>query len=173
MCSSDLWKFNGNPITAFPDYTMEVQRQRNNFNAVKAQLRKMNLSYALLFPARLRVVEADTSHFFTTPKDAWDWLHTKGIQDIPEETGPDGDGWSVARRRCKQYHSKKPRAKPSMSQIAQEQAEAVISVSQHDANRYRALARDLNLEPPSGGSPPASVNDEPPPQMEQTLDLDT
>ena len=149
---------------------MEVQRQRNNFNAVKAQLRKVNLPYALLFPARLRVIEADTSHFFTTPKDAWDWLHIKGVQDIPEETGSDGDGWSEAHRCRKRHRLKKPRAKPSLSQIAQEQAEAVALVSQHDANRYHALTRDLELEPPAGGSPPASEIDEPPPQAERTLD---
>ena len=59
-----------------------------------------------------------------------------------------------------------------MNKIVQEQAEAVATVSQHDTNRYRALARDPDLEPPPGSSPPASVTGELPPQMEQTLDLE-
>ncbi|KAJ1169838.1 hypothetical protein NDU88_001726 [Pleurodeles waltl] len=54
-----------------PDYTIAVQQQCNNFLAVKRHLREMGFAYSLLFPARLRVVDAGTMHFLTTPEEAW------------------------------------------------------------------------------------------------------
>ncbi|KAJ1202299.1 hypothetical protein NDU88_006099 [Pleurodeles waltl] len=55
----------------FPDYTIAVQRQRNSFLAVKWNLREMRFTYSLLFPEKLLVVATDSTHFFTTPEEAW------------------------------------------------------------------------------------------------------
>ena len=47
---------NNNTISAYPDFKAEVQRRRATFLAVKKHLRSLNMRYALLFPAKLRVV---------------------------------------------------------------------------------------------------------------------
>lgn len=63
-------------LLLFPDYTMETQRQRRSFDAVKAALRKKGIKYSVLFPAKLRVIDGETARFFTSPKDASAWLDT-------------------------------------------------------------------------------------------------
>lgn len=60
----------------FPDYSMETQRQRRNFDHVKAQLRTKGLKYNMLFPARLKVVDGESSKFFTSPEEATRWLES-------------------------------------------------------------------------------------------------
>lgn len=43
----------------------------------KRQLRSRHYSYAMLFPARLRVVGEDRAHFFDTPEAVLAWLENK------------------------------------------------------------------------------------------------
>ena len=64
---------NGQKIMIFPDYTLQVQKARKTYEAVKIKLRAMGLKYMLLFPAKLKVLHEGRSHFFTTPQSAWDW----------------------------------------------------------------------------------------------------
>ena len=61
-------------VSMFPDYTLNVQRQRFSFMAVKRELREESIQYALMFPARLRVIVDGTTVFFNDPKEAWSWL---------------------------------------------------------------------------------------------------
>lgn len=61
-------------LLLFPDYTMETQQQRRSFDAIKAALRRKGIKYSILFPAKLRVVDGETVHFFPNPKDASAWL---------------------------------------------------------------------------------------------------
>lgn len=61
-------------IMAFPDFSAEVQRQRSQFTDIKRRPRVHHLKYAMLFPARLRVVGEDKLHFFEEPRAASDWL---------------------------------------------------------------------------------------------------
>lgn len=48
----EIW-MDGSKIRFFPDFSAAVQRQRAGFMEVKRQLRQMELSYSILFPARL------------------------------------------------------------------------------------------------------------------------
>lgn len=63
-------------IMLFPDYSMETQRQRRTFDHVKAQLRVKGLKYNMLFPAKLKVVDGESSKFFTSPEEATRWLES-------------------------------------------------------------------------------------------------
>lgn len=63
-------------IMLFPDYSVETQRQRRTFDQVKAQMRTRGLKYSMLFPARLRVVDGETTKFFTSPEEASRWLES-------------------------------------------------------------------------------------------------
>lgn len=67
--------FNGNNISVYPDFSAEVQRQRISFSAVKSRLRTEGLSYAMLFPAKLRIIHEGRAHFYTNPKEAMKWLN--------------------------------------------------------------------------------------------------
>ena len=70
-------KFNGNNISIYPDFSAEVQRQRVSFAAVKDRLRNEGLPYAMLFPAKLRIIHEGKAHFCTCPKDAMAWLDAR------------------------------------------------------------------------------------------------
>ncbi|KAJ1100885.1 hypothetical protein NDU88_005960 [Pleurodeles waltl] len=63
-------------VMFFPAYMIAVQKQRNNFLAVKQHLHEMGFAYSLLFPAKPGVVAADTTLFFTTPEDSWRWIES-------------------------------------------------------------------------------------------------
>ncbi|KAJ1193803.1 hypothetical protein NDU88_003099 [Pleurodeles waltl] len=73
-------------VMFFPDYTIAAQKQCNNFLAVKRRLRDLGLMYSLLFPARLCVVAAGTTHFFAMPEEAWHWIEDPS-------GGPGRSGW--------------------------------------------------------------------------------
>ncbi|XP_063819076.1 uncharacterized protein LOC135057105 [Pseudophryne corroboree] len=60
-------KWNGSPISVFPDFAVDVQKDRAQFLSVKRRLRELDLPYAMLFPSRLRVVADGETKFFTTP----------------------------------------------------------------------------------------------------------
>lgn len=61
-------KYNSNTISVYLDFSADVQRQRISFAAVKARLRTEGVSYAILFPAKLRVIHDGKAHFYTNPK---------------------------------------------------------------------------------------------------------
>lgn len=44
------------------------------FQEVKQRLCVLQMPYAMLYPAKLRVAALGTTHFFETPKDASQWL---------------------------------------------------------------------------------------------------
>ena len=61
----------------FPDYTAAIQQQRASFMGVKRKLRELQYKYALLFPARLKIMTDGKSHFFDNPPEAWSWLEQR------------------------------------------------------------------------------------------------
>lgn len=69
-------RFENTKIMMFPDYSVDTQRLRRTFDHVKAQLRLKGLKYSMLFPARLRVIDGESSRYFTSPEEASRWLDT-------------------------------------------------------------------------------------------------
>lgn len=74
---SDI-KFNGNKISIFPDFSATTQKQRAAFTAVKKRFRDKQLSYSMLYPAKLRVINDGKAQFFLSPSEASDWLDGLG-----------------------------------------------------------------------------------------------
>lgn len=66
--------FNGARIAIYPDYSPDLQRRRAGFLDIKRTLRNHNISYALLYPARLRIEALGTIRFFESVKGATDWF---------------------------------------------------------------------------------------------------
>lgn len=67
-------RMNGLKIRFFRDFSANVQRQRAGFMDVKRRLRQMDFSYAMLFPAKLKVMTQDKTLFFTSPDSVSQWL---------------------------------------------------------------------------------------------------
>lgn len=70
----DLMKIDNARISFYPDFSAEVQRRRAKFTEVKKPLRKYAVTYAMLYPAKLRVATNDETHFFENPATASAWL---------------------------------------------------------------------------------------------------
>ncbi|KAJ1117900.1 hypothetical protein NDU88_006096 [Pleurodeles waltl] len=76
-------------ISIYPDYTNKVQTSRKGFMEVKVKLRAMNVSYMLLYPARLKVISGGKSNFFNRPEEVWRWaeMWDKAAPSRMEKTG--------------------------------------------------------------------------------------
>ena len=70
-------------VNLYPDFTLQVQQQRREFLEVKRALRQQELRYAMLFPAKLRVVADGKVHFFTNPDETWQWLEGRDPKRDP------------------------------------------------------------------------------------------
>lgn len=69
-------RFENAKLLIFPDYSLETQKQRKSFDAVRARLRAKHIKYSMLFPARLRVEDGESVRFFNPPEDASTWIDT-------------------------------------------------------------------------------------------------
>lgn len=67
-------KFNGVRMSFYPDFSAEVQRNRAKFSEVKKRLRALQLPYAMLYPAKLRVTAEGHAQFFESAREAAAWL---------------------------------------------------------------------------------------------------
>lgn len=73
--------FNNGEVKVFPDFSAEVQKKRAQFTEAKRQLRIRQYKYAMLFPARLRVIGEDRAHFFDTPEAVLEWMESRAVPD--------------------------------------------------------------------------------------------
>ena len=78
--------YQNSKIGLFPDFTLQVQRQRRTFTELKKALRGQNIRYAMLFPAKLRVADGTKTYFFLTPEEGWRWLEAR--KENPKTDGP-------------------------------------------------------------------------------------
>lgn len=56
-------QYNGVKISFYPDFSEEVQSKRAKFQDVKRGLLCLQLPYAMLYPAQLRVTARGQTHF--------------------------------------------------------------------------------------------------------------
>lgn len=61
-------------ISFFPDYSIDLQRRRDEFRDVKQRLREKEIEYALMYPAQLRVRHQGSIKIFPTPAEAQRYL---------------------------------------------------------------------------------------------------
>lgn len=70
-CTRGPLRFNGDPITIFPDYTTSVAKARAAFTEVRKLLRdRQGVRFGLLFPARLQIMNGEDDKQFTDPDKA-------------------------------------------------------------------------------------------------------
>ena len=70
----------------FPYFTLAVQKKQMSFNAEKRTLRELNLKYALMFQAKVRIEAKDQAYIFDDAKAAWEWLEQNYNCAEPPET---------------------------------------------------------------------------------------
>lgn len=56
-------------VMFFPDLSVEVQKQRRQYNGVKQKLRELHLDFGLIFPAKMRIFHKGSRHLFHTPEE--------------------------------------------------------------------------------------------------------
>ncbi|KAJ1081373.1 hypothetical protein NDU88_001555 [Pleurodeles waltl] len=61
-------------IRFFLDFTLRVQRQQKNVDAVKKALRAKEVKYAMLFSAKVPGGADGKTWYFTSREEVWDWL---------------------------------------------------------------------------------------------------
>lgn len=69
-------------VRFFPDLSADLHRQRRRFDGVKQRLRSMNVSYGIVYPAKLRLTVDGQTREFEDPADADKFL--KGMQSTGE-----------------------------------------------------------------------------------------
>lgn len=77
LCASRIvgdLRYQNAKLMIFRDYSVETQKLRKSFDHVKAALRARKIRYSVLFPARLRVQDRETTCFFKTPREVSSWL---------------------------------------------------------------------------------------------------
>ena len=108
--------------------------------AVKAQLRLAGIKYALLFPAKLRVIDDDKTHFFHTADAAWKWAQAKGLGiPVPSQT-EDDTGWIPKKPRKRRTRRQEGRL--TRKQAEGERSRLLADIASQSNNRYRALVPD-------------------------------
>lgn len=56
-------------VMFFPDFSVEVRRQRRQYDGVKKRLQALNIDYRLRYPAKLTVMMEGQSKTYDSPKD--------------------------------------------------------------------------------------------------------
>ena len=56
-------------IMFFPDLSVEVQKQRRQYNDVKLKLRELHLDFGLVFPAKMKIFHKGSRQQFNTPEE--------------------------------------------------------------------------------------------------------
>ncbi|KAJ1092813.1 hypothetical protein NDU88_005923 [Pleurodeles waltl] len=136
FCNKGPFRYEYSVVNAYADFTQEVQRQPNSYAKTKQRLHEHNIKYALLFTAKLRVISDDRTHVFTSPEDAWMWLHAKGLTRSQEGTD-EGEEWLISpSQKCSK---KRPKGQPTEKQAAEERAKVLKETPLLTQNSFEAL----------------------------------
>lgn len=66
--------YNGRHVMFFPDLSVEVVKQRKQYDQVKQQLRNLNINFGLIFPAKMRISHRGNSFLFHTPTEVEEFI---------------------------------------------------------------------------------------------------
>ncbi|KAJ8349378.1 hypothetical protein SKAU_G00245080 [Synaphobranchus kaupii] len=67
-------RWQGHRISIYPDYSKEVQIQRQRFRKCREKLHERKVKFALLYPAVLKIDTRDGQHKFDDPKEAQQFI---------------------------------------------------------------------------------------------------
>lgn len=70
--------YNGCHVMFFPDLFADVVKQRKQYDWVKQQLRKLNISFRLIFPAKMRIFRRGGRFLFHTLTEMEEFIWKTG-----------------------------------------------------------------------------------------------
>lgn len=124
------YTLDNNKVLMFPYFTAVVQAQRVSFIDVKKALQEAGLKFSVIFPAKLRIILDDSTHFCQSPKDTWTWLvaYGKGAPMPKPQRCPrrPKSTEGLKRKRPKKLSKLK---KPTISQTQQDRKAALQAVT--------------------------------------------
>lgn len=85
----------GNTLLFFPDYTPAVQVARREFIPTKKLLHEPSIPFAMLYPAKLKVMHNGQTHFFTDAKSSLKFAKHIGPRKSPQKNSPSTSQASV------------------------------------------------------------------------------
>eukprot|EP00079_Xenopus_tropicalis_P037383 XP_017951154.1 PREDICTED: uncharacterized protein LOC108648090 [Xenopus tropicalis] len=71
--------FEGARISLYPDYSTAFQCKRSTYTGAKRRLLDLKIEYAMMFPAKFRVLDGKMLLYFDRPKVVADWLDSHAI----------------------------------------------------------------------------------------------
>uniref|UniRef100_A0A803JHA1 L1 transposable element RRM domain-containing protein n=1 Tax=Xenopus tropicalis TaxID=8364 RepID=A0A803JHA1_XENTR len=71
------------------------RKKRSSYMGVKRKLRDLGLEYAMLYPAKLKVMEGGRAHFFERPEQALEWLEQRPHNPQSPQREQLGGGYRV------------------------------------------------------------------------------
>ena len=86
-------------------------------------MRKLDMKYTLFFPAKLRVIYKDRTHFFQAAREVWYWMETQGLHTQAEKGRQKDTGWWEPRKDNKKHKS--PMRSPSTAQMHTEEEKLI------------------------------------------------
>ncbi|KAJ1118533.1 hypothetical protein NDU88_006724 [Pleurodeles waltl] len=132
-------------ISLYSDYTVAVQRRCFTFTDVKRLLRAAGLTFALIFPAKLKILYDKRSHFFDSPVAAQSWMDytLPESQKMDTQVNPPPSSRQQPRRHCSGVPETMMQTVPSLHQARASQRYPLLS----------AAPLKSQLHCPSGRSP--------------------
>ncbi|KAJ1141776.1 hypothetical protein NDU88_008104 [Pleurodeles waltl] len=76
-------QFGGNEISIYPDSTIAVQEAHKKYATVKQKMRQAHISYAMLYPARLKITHNGRHMIFVMPQQANDYWKRSCRRELP------------------------------------------------------------------------------------------
>lgn len=70
-------QYNGTRVSFYPDFSAAVQRSCAKFVELKKCLCNLQLTYAMLYPPKLRVSVGRQTHFFESAREASAWFYSE------------------------------------------------------------------------------------------------
>ncbi|KAK7888865.1 hypothetical protein WMY93_024425 [Mugilogobius chulae] len=67
--------YQGVRIHVFPDFSVDLEKKRRQFDPIKKKFREMDIKYSLQYPSSLRIIENGKPRIFRTPADAENYIH--------------------------------------------------------------------------------------------------
>lgn len=77
--------YRGSAVRIYPDFTVDVAKQRATFSNIKRKLQAADIKYGLLFPARLQLTFNNEKHVFNTPEAAEKFYKEHIASSLPPE----------------------------------------------------------------------------------------
>lgn len=75
-------------VSVYPDFSVNIQKERAKFLAAKKKLRDLNVKYSMIYPSKLRVAHNNSVQFFHSPEDVFRWVEQNGLDRPARQNAP-------------------------------------------------------------------------------------